>query len=270
MGLGQAGEPQLEFANLALKGKAPTLQSTQFVCHVCHHVAPDVLHVGIQSANLVGSRLDVYQHGRATGFKLHQFSDLLRHQGVVEHEVARGRKRGFWRNQKFSEVVEGLGLHIEFPKLLFQFDQRVEILRFFTREVEDVVLSTVKVHLAFQGVCERVDFLKLIVDELLRLQIRGQSRFSSVLNVGGCECVQKALGSGRQHVVACQGDHTRALNICGLQGATVLAYSLIPRFDADAEVLFGGQIQTFGIRGYFRVEMDGKVDALSAYRLTKL
>ena len=80
------------------------------------------------------------------------------------------------RGEENAEVVQGFGLDFHFPKLALEVDKRVEVLVLLAGEVEDLVLGPVVIDLPLQGVGQGVDFLQLPVDELLRLNVGGQTR----------------------------------------------------------------------------------------------
>ena len=139
--------------------------------------------------------------------------------------------------QKRSQVVERLSLHVHFPKLALQVDERVEILVLLSGEVEDFVLGAVVVHLPFQRVRERIDLHELLGDEFFRLDVGGQTRLRRVIDVGRRQGVQEALRPVRKHVTAGHGDDACSFHVVRLQRPAVLPNAHGPRLDSDSEIL---------------------------------
>ena len=160
-------------------------------------------------------------------------------------------------------------MHVHFPKLTFQVDERVEVLVLFAGEVEDLVLGSVVIDLPLQRVGQRIDLLQLLVDELLGLHVGGQTRLRRVIDVRRRQRVQKALRPVREDVAAGHGDDARALHVGRLKGPTVLANPHGPGLHPNPEVLLCRCFEARRVAGHGFVEPHHEVDAALGHALPK-
>ena len=271
LGLGKARQTRLKLSDAGLQIDATSLHRAHLVGEVTDHVAAHVLGARVQSAHLIRSWLHIQQQRCALGFEFHQVPDLVGHPRVVEHEVRGGRefRASVPRGEEDAKVVERLGLHVHFPKLTFQVDERVEVLVLFAGEVKDFVLGSVVIDLPLQGVGQRVYLLQLLVDELLGLHVGGQTRLRRVIDVRRRQRIQEALRPVREDVAAGHGDDARALHIGRLKGPTVLANSHGPGLHPNPEVLFGRCFEARRVAGHRFVEAHHEVDAALGHALSK-
>ena len=271
LGLGEARQTRLELPDAGLQIDATSLHRAHLVGEVTDHVAAHVLGARVQSAHLIRSWLHIQQQCCALGFEFHQVPDLVGHPRVVKHEVRGGGelRASVGRREEDAQVVERLCLHIHFPKLTFQVDERVEELVLFAGEVEDLVLGSVVIDLPLQGVGQRVDLLQLLVDELLGLHVGGQTRFRRVIDVGRRQRIQEPLRPVREDVAAGHRDDARALHVGRLKGPTVLANPHGPGLHPNSEVLFGRCFETGRVAGDLLVEPHNQIDAALSHTLPK-